>query len=106
MHGKYDLNPEEERAPRVEFVEDDEVDEVKSVKSIQFIDNGNIVKFNDINGEITDQNQISDQEGYENNKVENDHDHDNVNKVKKGVLKNKLVNNYKLNKDSVINDKK
>jgi len=32
LHGKFDLDPDYERAPRVEFVEDDEIDEDKSIQ--------------------------------------------------------------------------
>lgn len=42
LHGKYELDQDIERAPRVEFVEDDEIDEVKSIQCIQEDDrNGN-----------------------------------------------------------------
>lgn len=45
MHGKYELKPDEERAPRVEFKEDDEVEDQGNT-SIQYIDDGNIVELN------------------------------------------------------------
>jgi len=44
MHGKYELKPDEERAPRVEFVDDD-VDEEN--RSIQEINNEHVNEFNE-----------------------------------------------------------
>lgn len=40
MHGKYELDVEQDRVPRVEFVDDDEIDEVRSIQFNQDVVKG------------------------------------------------------------------